>query len=349
VNGCVSENEIDAALPLTTADLVRAAADAGFAVNEQKIRRLARSGIFLRGRRGPGRGLTQATCSNRYPIGADQLLIEVCGIMQHVHGLRSVGWELFWRRLFVADKYWRTPLKQVALNLDRHLLLLSRRGFRSNEGVASDELMAAIDKLKTAEIDDPMLRQVRNRLRDSERFQTFMVMMLEAALGAFESLVRIVTNDADAADNEQILRRGLGFHRAHKDRTPDGAVLLPKEVEADLPIASLSRSLRGKSIQAALRHATDRQICKARDELRTLLNLLSNVGAHLETIHGKDAFGLGSIQTVSRSRHGRIQSLLLLWIACGEESELRSNARQFLMSISDCAHHNGDRGIVLIP
>ena len=333
VNGCVSPDEIYTALPLTTADLLRAAAEAGFKVSEPKLRRLARAGIFCAGRRGPGRGCAQVRTSSRYPKSADELLIAICGIMQQVRGLRLVGWELWWRGRLVDDKYWLRPLRKAALSMDHHLLRLWRRGFSGNEGAASDELMAAIDQLKTADIDEPVIWQVRNRLRNSERFQTFMVMMFEVALGRFEGLVRVCSEDADAADNEQILRRGLGFHRAQRDRAPDGTVLLPKKAEADAPIANLSRSLRGKSMQAVLRHATETQICKARDELRLLFDILSRVGAHLEKLQGKDAFGLGSIQTVARSRHTHMQSMLLLWIAVGEDSELRANTRELLESL----------------
>ena len=327
VNGCVSWSETELWLPLTTADLLRAAACAGHSVNEQKIRRWANKGIFYRGRRGPGGEQSQVRTSNRYPRDADKFLIEIYGIVQQLHGLRSVSWELWWRGRPVADKYWRTPLKQAALNLDHHLLRLGRRGFSDNEGMASDELFAAIDRLKEADIDEPMIRQIRNRLRDSDQFQTFMVMMLEAALGRFERLVRVTSKDADTTANEQILRKGLGLRRAHRDRLPDGTVLLPEAVEADVPISNLSRSLRGKSTQSALRRATDPQIYKARDELRMVLNILSGVGAHLEKLHGKDAFGLGSIQTIARSRHKHMQSMLLLWITAGEDSELRTNAR----------------------
>jgi hypothetical protein len=330
-------------LPLTTADLLRAAAEASFSVSESKLRRLARNGIFYRGRRGPGHGNAQERSANRYPMGADQFLIEICETMQQVHGLRSVGWALWWRGRPVEDKYWRTPLKQAAFSLDHHLLCLWRRGFSDHERMASDELFAAIDRLKEADIDEPIIRQVRNRLRDSGQFQTFMVTMLEAAVGRFEGFVRITTKDADAAANEQILRRGLGFQRAHRDRSPDGIVLLPKEAEADVPIASLSRSLRRKSIQTALRRATDGQIFKARDELRILIDILSIVGAHLEEQHGRNAFGLGSIQTVARSRHKHMQIMLLLWITTGEDSELRTNARDFLVVVTQLARHEPSR------
>ena len=105
----------------------------------------------------------------------------------------------------------------------------------------------------------------------------------------------------------------LGIGRARKDQLAGTPPWLIGEIDDEL--SALSRSLKTTELTAVAKTAGQYQLEQARDEVRSIFEVVSCVSTPLEYVFGRNAFGFRVFAQFARLAGPRFQVLMILmWL-----------------------------------
>ena len=312
----------------TLQELIDHARRAGFVVTEGQIEGwrgadlLPSPDIISLGRHG-----TKAT----YPAGTSRQLIALCQIHVKHRKLKDVAWYLWLHGFRLEESAWRPILDHAADWWENTTPLMERFFFQGNGNALSESALDLLERDKDKRSKDPIFTQIRRRV-GSKNIPSLIVMAFELLSGrleggTFENLESGETDKSPMGDRK-IFANAMGFTRAWVDHLPGGKPLLSGSIAAEL--ISLSRTLfqnRGKSIK----NATIAEIEEIRDELCGILTTLSQTGYLLEQAYGKQAFGLGMVQYLTKEQRPKQQAILIsLWYKIRQNQEYKNGAENII-------------------
>lgn len=275
-------------------ELIAVAAAQNFSVSKPQLARWHREDLLPRPvRRSLGRGRGMISI---YPLGTRERLLALCAIHREERRLPYVGWRLWWAGGEVPVHQIRVFMEEAATEWQSAVQALAKRGQRSK--LAWDY----IDRAATARTDRGTLRRARKRV-GSKRFSTFAALMLDAASGTFP--------DNTEKDDEDILLRGLGLGRARTDVVGDAQPWFQGDVVQE--IRRLSKLLRSVDLPRHLKITSDSDLCQARDDLRSLFQMINAFSRMGEAILGRGAFGVGAFAQAIGTLGAADQALLLMF------------------------------------
>jgi hypothetical protein len=313
---------------LTAEQLIAAANTAGFTVSARQLRRWVSEGLLPRPRQ-PGLGAGNGRAPRCFPKEAAGQLLALCRLRKTISSIKGIGWELFWQSYEVGEKFWRPELKRAARDLDAKLAQIKRAGV--GDGEIPDKVFDMLSLIYHSSTDNKIIRQIRKRL-DEGRFQTFLMTMLQTATGRYEGLPK--WHDATEHDEAAaILTRGFGLQQIGRAEVQSHIGAPQLDATIDAPLSWLAMRLRQGSAAASLRAASDQDIRSARDELRSILTLLSDAAGALRSEFGERASALNTLSTTMTGTAKTRKQMLLFWIWCGPASELRCGTRDLIFAL----------------
>jgi hypothetical protein len=313
----------------TATDLILYAKSVGYDVSPEQIEVWWGLGLLDRGER-PGRGRGPGRGPRRFAT--RERLRALCRIHHSVRPLHEVGWWLWWEGWDVPEDFWRPPLGAAAELFDTMQPIVRRRLLEGNTGELTDLAFEYASVFKTKRTRNRLHRNVRKRLSEGE-VETFLKSIFRLCVGiAPLSNVSEEQYVDEGTQDETILKAGFGLHRATVDRLETGERILVGSIRE--PLADLANAMRFRSAVTATSAASQRIAADARDELRSVIDVLANAGLMLQDRYGKHAFGLGLVQLLDGQRKDDLAMLLAIWVSVGKKSQLRSDARRFLREVT---------------
>ena len=313
----------------TREQLFAAASDAGRPVSPSQLGRLHRAGLIPAPQiRALGRG---RGTESRYPAGTAARLVRVMEVHSQEHRLAQTAWRLWWEDGGLIPPPARQLLTRVASSVDQERERLA--ALVAGDHAGNFEAVAEMDQLYADAENDrlpgPLGEMRRNVGR--ERFATVVRTIAEVGAGRFTA----PDSDDEQDDAGRLVDRALGLDRARTDRLAGSEPWLTSEPAVDL--ALLSQIIGSQSL-LELAQSSDSQIDLARVEMQSLVNVVTAIGPLLERLHGRGAFGLGTMGRLFSLRDARTQALLLLgWLALRSNDALQAGLEQFTSLLPQAA------------
>jgi hypothetical protein len=217
---------------------------------------------------------------------------------------------------------------EMAANWDRQIAILQPHVGLKSRAMISPVALDAIEEIRRSALNDPVMRQIRKRLAD-DRFDTFLLDLVRIATGAFSATTESNMSD-DRRGGQRIIERGFGFSGITRDDIRRKLGLLAANDQIDDPLTQLAADLRNKRARVIMRKLDANAITHARDEVRSLMRLISDGVGDIRSETGKRATALNTLQLISNGGRLRNQQHLLTWLLVGHKSQLRIGARGLL-------------------
>jgi hypothetical protein len=300
----------------TREQLLAAARAAGHPVSPSQLGRLYRADLISRPQvhaLGRGRGT-----ESRYPPGTAARLTRVMEARSKDPRLTHVAWRLWWEEGGQVPPAARKLLIEAAKSVDaqREWLAKLLAGDETGEAAA----VAEMDQLYT----DVEKGRVRGQLGEvrrnvgSDKFATVVRVLAEVSAGRFTA----GETEFDPEEGGGLVERAFGLERARTDRLAGSTPWLTGLFDADLEMLS---EIIGSLSMRDLAESDASKLDLARGEIRSLIDVVTTIGPHFEHLHGRGAFGLGTMARFFAAGSPRYQALILLaWLTLRTNDTLRA-------------------------
>jgi hypothetical protein len=226
-----------------------------------------------------------------------------------------------WReRYSIPTSRVRTFLDDIAEKFDDGV-----RSFRRGDQL-SHQAWKYLDRVDDARL-IPALRRVRKRVGKA-RFSTVMRILTETATGMFRGWTSISDSGAADVSEREILEKGAGLERARRDCVGIATPWLTGDTGNDL--TELSKLFDGISMKEVLADTSDAELVEARDELESLLSVLSGMSILGEGLLGRGAFGLAVVRELTEAPPQGQGFLLLGWLVLRRQQVIAEGCKALI-------------------
>ena len=254
-------------------DLCRVAADAGFDINRDTLRRFHRAGVINRPEQ---RHLGARGSQTLYPPGTAAVLLEACELHRTERRLDRVAWILWWRGLTPTGLVARKRLEEFARSLNEVV-----RAYVGETGDLSAEARRELDRAATMRLPKPLGR-IRRRVK-SGPFGDVMKSLMLVAGGQ--------TATMNTEELEQ-LEHAMGMDRARTDVLGTiGRPWLDGDVRDDM--AAIGDIASPAGLANVLAMVSDAEIDAARDEVKEFVVGVGAIAYALRQFGSEWAYGIG--------------------------------------------------------
>ncbi len=286
-----TRDEIDAALIARTLK----------AVSDDQLERWRGAGLLPRVIQVPN---AYHGSSVRHSVGTAAQVCAIVELLAQKQLFDFVGWELWWRGFPVDEKYWKPTLVEAAKAGDRRLKKIRKR-MAQNDQINSDDLSAMprtmFDEIRISGPTNFIFSRVLRRIKNGE-LPILMRTLAETAVGRFDGF-EPPTGDNGNSDGE-IAARAFDLEKSQKasvkreigawPRNLTDLILDQQSGFADaLPVVldDLSRAHASSALMEAIERSRPELLC-ARDDVRNVLQIATDMHDALKWIYGPKAFGL---------------------------------------------------------
>lgn len=298
----------------TNDDLIALAAEHGYSVSKRNLAEWHRAGLLPRPVQRPHVG-TSPGSDSVYPPGTSQRLLAVCRCRErYPHNMQRVAWCLWWEGGDAPMQHVRGLLARVAGQWSEQLRAFVKGGTSKPGKVPAQRRLSRkaveiIDRADSVRIAHPVLRSARKRT-NSMNFPTLVRVMFEVAVGAFSGFS--MSSPETAAEDREIVEKGLGLSRARTDHISDVGPWLSGNI--DQPLQQMGPMLQHYPPGFDLDTARDEELVHLRDEVRTFVHFVEDYADFLGRAYGRGAFGLTVFGWLLRRLLPEDQGfLLLIW------------------------------------
>jgi hypothetical protein len=265
-----------------TADVVLDAGErAGFGRSRSRLQHWHQEGVV-------GRPAVRPRVGTRgretlYPAGTSAQYVRALEIHRSVKLLDRLRWLLWFDGWPIAADLIRRRMENFAGALDDGM-----RKMRAPDGRFSQEFEDYLNEVGTRDFDSPAVRAVRRRV-GTEQFVDFAELVLLRQSGH-----RDLTEDAQA-----LLDHGVGDDSARSERFLGGAPF--KEGYPDDEWALFEEYFNGRSLREAIAALSDDDLVYAREVVRRMLAISSDVSTTLKALQQPWAGGLALHPSFSKA------------------------------------------------
>lgn len=307
------------------------AATAGYKLTHKILKRLSDAGLIEQSKQVHRSG--KAGSETCYPPGTGHRVLTILDICKgRRRPIDFIAWNLWWRGISVPEKYIAEELRKAAEWYDPAIAAIRKFFYPMRNCEMSDAGFTFIERIANAQtrLREQLFRQIRKRVMGDGR-QTAIALVIELISGRFEPFIDSQLDD-DAARNRDILDRALGLHNARRDRLAGVPPWLTADVSQTLAdVSHALKAVRFVEVETSL-ELDDRN--RIRDELRDLIETVSNAAIPLEAVFGKYAFGFGLAARLLKSRTPRIQAIgLLAWSVLRRLPGMQEGAAQLIREL----------------
>jgi hypothetical protein len=254
-------------------------------------------------------------------------------LLKQDRSFQAVGWGLWWRGYEVGDAYWRARLASSAATLDDFLPTLKAILFPPDDATdretdqAAEYLGQVLDFAYATPDAPPMFKKIRHALR-KRRFDVFITVMLEMAVGGFDGLsTKPELYDPDRVETAKALDIGLGFKNARLNAPPGVRPWL--DGDAGDVLKEVSNLIASGDFESMLATTPDAEMITARNQLTAVMEIGAAMARLTFKAYGADAFGFKRLLQMVEQYSGEAQAhLLLAWIKI--QSVFSERAEQFI-------------------
>jgi len=262
-------------------------------VTKTQLARWHRAGLLARPVRRQGLGRGKGTVSI-YPPGTGKQLLALVAIHSRERRLPFVAWKLWWEGHNISTQRARAFLDRIAVGYERAIHEFITDGTLTKSGEA------LLKRVAETRGEPHVLLRVRKRV-GKKLFPRFMFLALEVLSGKFTRWRQ--------SDDPEIVERGVGFTlRARTIPAKRRKLRLKHWTTAS--VGEMSRSFPPSAFRQHLELATDNDLERARDEVRTLLGLLTGFGA----VFGRRAPLLALFRELDATTPLGQAMFLMLWL-----------------------------------
>jgi hypothetical protein len=319
-----------AAFTETAVELLERAKAAGHDVSPTQLARWHRAGLLPRPKQcslGKGQG-TQTL----YPLGTGRQLLALCTLHAKERRLASIGWHLWWAGFPVADEYHKRALRDAASWWDQEIEKIQSfvEPSEDDDDALSEQAWELIEGAGSQPIRHPIMGPVRKRVGRS-RFATSVRIVLETLQGTFAGWGGDYGASEEDESDSSIMEKALGLPRARKDTLNGAGPWLTGDIAPELE--RIEELVSGTSLTAILDAASGERVVQARNELTTLLVILTALSFAGKVKRGRPGFGLGMVRDIAGKSNPRQQAiLLLLWLALRQDPAMQNGMSTILES-----------------
>jgi len=278
--------------------LLRAAQEAGFSVTRAQLHRWQQAGLLPKPRQ-RGRGWGKGT-EVLYPPGSSTQLVALCEQLQNKRSLDAACWGLWWDRYPVSEQQIRDLFERKVAKLEAYRATAEKEG-----------LQALVNKRDSTRLTDPLLSQMYQRV-GREDWSVLLKILAKTVAGIDPELT-----DDDAKRLSE--RLGLPAAEGLRER-----------------FRVISHWMSPANFREALGVASPDDLAKARDSLRTVLELLGTVVVVLEAVIGRE-FAQPIMDDLQRPSHNLGTHLLLHWLSLTRTpkgQQLYANLHSILQAVA---------------
>lgn len=278
-------------------DLCRVAADAGFEVNRDTLRRFHRAGVISRPEQ---RHLGARGSKTLYPLGTSAVLLEACELHRTERRLSRVAWTMWWRGLAPTGLAVRMQLEEFARSHSEAIHTLVDEG-----GGLTTEARRELDQAATVRLPKPLGR-IRRRVK-SDHFGDVMRMLTLVVSGQTAAL---------SPEDLEKLEHAMGMDRARTDVLGDiGRPWLDGDIRDDM--AAIGDIASPAGLADVLAEVSDAEIDAAREEVKKFAAGIGGVAYALRLFGSEWAYGIGGwglfIDQMLITHDGQAY-LVLIWL-----------------------------------
>lgn len=300
----------------TREQLLAAARAAGHPVSPSQLGRLYRADLISRPQ---VRALGRARgTESRYPPGTAARLIRVMEARSKESRLTHVAWRLWWEEGGQLPPAARKLLIEAARSVDEQREWLAKllAGDETGEPAAVAEMDRLYTDVEKARMRGP-LGEARHNV-GSDRFATVVRVLAEVSAGRFA----VGETEFDPNEAGGLVERAFGLERARTDRLAGSTPWLTDLLDVDLEMLS---EIVGSLSMRDLAEGDASQLDLARSEIRSLIGVVTTIAPHFEHLHGRGAFGLGTMARFFAAGSPHNQALILLgWLTLRTNDTLRA-------------------------
>jgi hypothetical protein len=243
---------------------------------------------------------------SEFPPGTARQAVRLMELLGVKEKLGYVGWELWWEGYDVGEEWWMPQLRESAEIADAGLKRVRRLLARWSSGGSDDDEETEFDKLEREAPTNALGWQIARRLKIGET-ATYLRILSEVASGKFpgfeEDAKRSDGSDYDVALRGLDLGRSGGYPGDAKGDDAKADRIFGRDLNLvsalRYVLRDMSAMLRKHSLSDVLAFPID-EVTSARDDVRTALEIGTNLYDCGEWIFGPGAFGLRIVPWLAR-------------------------------------------------
>lgn len=288
---------------LSDEEVLAAVRGAGVEVSLPQFSRWLSAGLLPEPER-PGRGRGKGRSARRHAPEVVAQVVALARLLASSRSFHEAGWKLAALGHPVRRKFIEEPFARAAARWDEVIPHIHR------ELGTDDGLERIADRLGAAELDAPLLRQMRKAL--GKRLEFGLDLLLNLATGHLVSFSPEVNAMGKRVNPDtQALDAILGLTTGRTDKTDAGVRLITGDYTPVL--SDLAKALDGLSLSEHWRaHPLEDFIVVLR-QLALMFAVIRNAGGEIRRRLGRTGFGLGRIALLTDLKADDQAMLVLLW------------------------------------